>query len=1647
MGILCGGTMEKFNLFTKLSEASPRGVAIEHNGIKYTYKELFQKVERLASRLQRNNVIPGSLVGVYLDRSVYTIVSILSIWKAGGVYVPLNKLLPQKHNRNIIDSSKIEFILVNEEAPYHLENTLVSIINIDSEMNKAKEYEPELFTNSIGIKPFEEQPAYIIHTSGTTGIPKGIIVSHNNISNYLAWCYEQFQPTELKRCLFSGAVSFDISLMEMITTLYHHGTLVIVDSVLDVINTDDHSPTAMFVTPTGFGELLIQNRIPSSLQTLVLGGEVLPKNMASRIIDKGIRLINAYGPSETTILAASHIVTKDSLKGTSIPIGGPIPNTVIKIFNSENEICNEDEIGELVIYGKSVSLGYVKKESNNNSFGYEKQTGQSFYRSGDLGFYNSDGLIEVCGRKDTQVKLRGYRIDLNGLEAIMEKQDVIEKCCFLVERNEKADVLHAFIQIKNNTKISKEKILKTYKDEVPGYCVPNQIHIEDSFPLNHNGKLDTNYLLSKVQPTLAGVQFDESLDEKKLNDFIVLFLRKELNNPAVNEDDNFYKVGCNSLLGMRLSMELQKKFGCIIQLTDLFELETPKKVAAHYDLNRWNKAISKIDNDMKYEEIQLCSSAQNRLLYLNQKLDSNDSYFNEYYVFEIKGSFYSDKLEEALRIVIRRHLPLNVTYSISDGEVWQKHIEDDFKISIQELTDHMTLDKHIRSEISRGFNLLKERSIRCTLYKQQATCICVINIHHIAFDGISEGIFFSELNEAYQSLLLNKFPSLNPVPISYYNYCAYEKSWFNTLEYQTSLEYWQTTLDKAPHVHSIPLDRRREKTPHFSGSRHISKLSLPSISRLKNICQESNTTLFSGFYSILCLAIEKYSFEKEICVGTPVTNRSAAEFSDLIGFFVNTVPLFVDLNETNTFQEVLEKCSKVILGALKHQRIPLTDIIDVLDIDRDTSYSPLLQILLVYEEEKEELLKIPGCTTAKKDYYNNKTQFDLTFIIMQKKNDVELVIEYDNSLFDESSITALGSLYTIILNHFASSPEASAFNVPLLKPAELPELKGNYQDNLLFSTITEWFEEITVRQPNAIALSKGNVYLTYRELNEEANKLSHYLSKVGIKSGMVVCVLFERSVNAIISILAVMKAGAAYLPLENNVPKKRLEHIINSTKLGFILTDRNLEEIDGKFKTINLNDASIEEEINKHPSENSSKHQTDLAYVLFTSGTTGQPKGAKISQLAILSHVQSAHQQYKMNSATVTLQYSSFSFDVATSDIICSLTCGGRLHLIDKDTLYSSKRLSDEIERERITHINIASSSLSTIEIRESYSLQTINIGGEVCPEDLIKKWKCICELYISYGPTECAVCTSSISIKQRKEKNSIGKPIGTNMYLVCDFYGNVVPNGVPGYLYIAGPQVMDGYVDSRNSGISYLTYDANSIKVYNSNDIVRRMPSGEYQFLGRKDGLVKINGHRISLSEITNAAGKKEYIRNVSVMVKKLANASSAIILFVQLETSVDQKKQINILKSDLADELPTYMIPSRIIPINEIPLTVNGKTDYNKLNSILESSSEHIEPVQEESFTNLESGVLNLWIELLGEGIPKEINCSFFSVGGNSLLYIKLLNNIRVTYGIDFTLEEISRLQTVREMAKEIEGVINKKKVVISDLDIKDEAFVEEW
>ncbi|WP_042475218.1 non-ribosomal peptide synthetase [Bacillus ndiopicus] len=1636
--------MEKFDLFKKLSEANPSNVAIEHDGIKYTYKELHQKVELLANRLKANGVTNGSLVGVFLDRSVYTIVSILSIWKAGGVYVPLNKLLPEKHNRNIIDDSGIEFLLVNKEVPYHLNNGLISIINIG--IDKEEEVEQQLFTNSISKEVIGEQPAYIIHTSGTTGKPKGIMVSHNNISNYLEWCYEYFQPNELNRCLFSGAVSFDISLMEMLATLYHHGTLVIVESVLDVINTDEHSPTSMFVTPSGFGELLLQDRVPSSLQTLILGGEILPKNMAARIIDKGIRLINAYGPSETTILATSHIVTSDSLKEKSIPIGTPISNTSIKIFNQENELCQNEEIGELVIYGKSVSLGYINAESNNNPFGYDKTTGQPFYRSGDLGFYNKNGLIEICGRKDTQVKLRGFRIDLHGLEAILEKQEAVEKCCFLIDKNEKVDVLHAFIQIKHNINVNKEEILKTYKDEVPGYCVPNQIHIVDSFPLNHNGKLDTGYLLSKMRQTLSEEHIEKDLDENNLNDFIVLFLRNELNNPTVKEDDNFYYVGCNSLLGMRLSMEIQKRFGCFIPSTDLLELKTPKNVAAEYNQNRWNKTIEKIGSDIKYDEMQLCSSNQNRLLYLNQKLNSNDSFFNEYYIFEIKGSFLLEKLEEALRIVIRRHIPLNIKYSIVNGDLYQEYIENDnFEINVEELTDPLALDTRIISEINKGFNLLEERSIRCTVFKQQATYTCIINIHHIAFDGISEDIFFSELNVAYQSLLLNRPPTLEPLPTSFYNYCDSEKNWINTPEYQTSLEYWKKALDIAPHVHSIPLDFRREKISKFSGLRYSSKLSLESVSRLNAICQENNTTLFSGLYSILCLAIEKYSFEKEICIGTPVANRNTAEFSNLIGFFVNTVPLFVDLNQTKTFQDVLEKCSNIVIGALKHQRMPLTDIIDALDVDRDTSYSPLLQILLVYEDEKEELLEIPGCTIVRKDYYNNKTQFDLTFIIRQKKNEVELVIEYDDSIFDESTITALSSLYTLILDYFSLSPAEPAFDVPLLKSVKLPELEVTQQNNLQFSTVTEWFEEIAARQPNAIALSKGNVYLTYRELNEKANKLSHYLSKIGIKRGMVVCVLFDRSVNAIISILAVMKIGAAYLPLENNVPKKRLEYIINTTKLEFILTDGNLEEINEKFQTINLNAAFIEEEINKCPSTNLQKvHQTDLAYVLFTSGTTGQPKGAKISHQAIVSHLQSAHHQYKMNSLTVTLQYSSLNFDVASSDILCSLTCGGRLHLIDKEILYSSKRLSDEIEKEEITHINIASSSLSTIEIRKNYSLKTINIGGEVCPEDLIEKWKGNCEIYISYGPTECAVCSSSISIQDRKEKNSIGKPIGENVYLVCDSYGNIVPNGVPGYLYIAGPQVMDGYVDSRNGGISYLTYGSNSIKAYNSNDIVRKMPSGEYQFLGRKDGLVKINGHRISLSEISNAAGKKEYIRNATVMVHNLGNLSSIIVLFVQMETNVDEKEQIHILKNDLADELPTYMIPSRIIPINEMPITDNGKMDFNKLKSILESSSEHIEPMFVESFTELESGVLDLWIELLGEGIPKEIDRSFFSVGGNSLLYIKLLNNIRVTYGRDFTLEEMGHLQTVREMAKEIE---HKKQLIPSDFNIKDESFVEEW
>lgn len=1630
---------------------SPNAVAAVYQSQQLSYSELNSRANQLAHYLVNvQAVVPDTRVGICMARSLDMLVAVLAIIKAGGAYVPLDPGYPQSRLSTIIKDADVNTILTQESVLTKMTfGSAFAVCLDDPELLPllAEQASTNLPTASLGLKP--NHLAYVIYTSGSTGKPKGVMLEHLGLYNLALAQQRGFNVTPQSRVLQFASIAFDAAISEMMVTLCAGARLVMAPQAVikDVSQLEsyivEHEVSHATLPPALLPLLTLSNW--SNVGTLILAGEVCAVSIADKWA-KDRTLINAYGPSETTVCATMGVYHAHQ---SCMNIGKPIANSQAFVLDRHLSLLPTGVIGELFIGGVGLARGYINRPTLNkekfisNPFYDEQDINSSklLYRTGDLVRWLPDGNLEFLGRVDHQIKIRGFRVELGEIEhALMSHQQVCETIVIAPIDSLGNRHLTAYVVTKRNSDTGEleKQLVRHLQKQLPEYMIPAVIMRLDELPLTPNGKVDRKAL---PKPNTAALKTSYVAPTSQTELQLASIWKDLLLLERISATDNFFQLGGHSLLATRLLTAIEHRFNAKVALRDVFNAPTLAELATTIDdctVQREN-SIAPVSS----REMIPASFAQQRLWLLDKMLGSIPLY-NMFSALELTGELDYKALNRVFNAILARHESLRTCFAEDEnGQPYQiiQPIQE-YPVGITDLsqldneTSHQQAKQLIDEAASLPFDLAVDLMLRAHLIKKsEKHHILLITMHHIASDGWSMGILINEFSALYQAEIEGNNKPLPLLPLQYADYAYWQRNWLQGEVLEQQLGYWEKQLTGLPPVHSLPLDSPRPPQQSFNGDTFTSHITVKTQQTLLSLCQAQGATLFMGLHAAFSVLLSRYSNETDIVIGTPVANRDQAEVADLIGFFVNTLVLRSDLSQALSFNALISQSKEMLLDAYAHQQVPFEQIVERLQPERNVNHSPLFQVMLALQNNQQSQLNLPGLTLSPIEQQSSGlAKYDLTLNATATEEGLILAWEYNTDLFREASISQLAKHFDNLLNSLLHSPNNSISAASMFTEDESKQLIRLCNDTCVaqshYSCIHELFEEQAAVSPNAIAVALNAQQLTYDELNQRANQLAHYLkNEKGVMPETLVGICVERSLDMIIGVLAILKAGGAYVPLDPNYPTAQLKYMLDDAELKTVLTQKLVLAYTPVTTNmaICLDDPAIQNQLQGQPIDNLLVKQlglrpNNLAYVIYTSGTTGQPKGVLLEHRGIINTITDNAKTFEVNQDSVFYQNTSFNFDAATWVIFMALSQGAALSLAD-----SSLEFARQIQHYQASHLMMTPSMLKLIKPEEVASVTHVIVGGEACDEGLKSRWVDRVKMYNAYGPTETSIC-ATIKVLTNNEKVSIGQPIGNTSLYVLNKQGELLPNGAVGELYIGGAGVARGYLNQADlTAVNFISnpfYDKtqtnSSERLYRTGDLARRLPDGQLDFLGRIDNQVKIRGFRIELGEIERALLACEQIKESIVLAKDNANGDKKLVAYVVPSINENSRELITVLKKELRFKLPEYMVPAVFMLLDALPLSPNGKIDHSGLPepNLSDQQVEYIAPRNDTEII-----LCDIWQRLLN--VDKVgITDNFFDLGGHSLLVTKLLTEIKQTLNINLQITELFDAQTIETLTQLIES-----------------------
>ncbi len=1659
-------------LFQRSVNNYGESIALKSDNSILTYNELNILSNKLANYLLQNGILPNQLIGIHLERDINIIVSIIAIFKIGAAYLPLDPIYPSDRINYMIMDSGVQFIISNNSYSSNI-NSNSKIIDIDAVLSDNKlsskfDHKIEKSINNI---------AYVIYTSGSTGKPKGTVVTQYNILRLFESCEKLFSFNNKDVWTLFHSYSFDFSVWEIWGALLHGSKLLVIlqnisrqpDEFYRICKKE--GVTVLNQTPSAFSQFMSvdsqysKDDSISTLRYVIFGGEALKfSSLLPWLVNHDIEkpeLINMYGITETTVHVTYKKITKEEiLSETGSNIGIPLPDLEISVFDEGLHPLPIGFTGEICVAGGGVASGYLNRDTLtkekfiNNPITISNC--KRLYRSGDLGVINRNGELIYLGRIDKQIQLRGFRIELGEIEDVLNKVEFVNNSVVTpYYENDELKYLVAYLTTSKN--ISSEEIKKSISTSVPEYMIPNYFIVIDKLPLTENGKVDYAKLpkLSFTRTEKKDIVSASTETEKLL----VEVWKNLLSVNLVSIDDNFFNLGGHSLLATKMVARIQKSLNVNIPLRLVFENPILKDFARVIDNYMNNTEITdsiEIEKVSRENDLKL-SYQQQRLWFLNELEPGNPNY-NIPVAFKIKGKIDKDKLSKSISEVIQRHEILRTIIKTIEGKPYlfinEKNTysletidlsnlkSDERKRRIEKLTTKVALET---------FYLDKWPLFKIVLLNLgNNEFIILLTMHHIISDGWSMNVMIRELIENYNGIKNNGDWSREPLDFHYIDYAHWQREWIKTNEFKSKLNFWIDTLKDSNNIINLPTDFTRPKNQSYHGKHKSFIISSRINDKIEHIANLYDATLFMTYLTAFYILLNKYTRQNDINIGTPILNRTQTGTEKLIGFFANTLVLRSNINSDNNFVEQLNTVRNICLNAYENQDVPFEMIVDKLEIERDLSYTPLFQVMFIMQEQMNNNLRISDIEVNSLEVENNISQFDLTLSIAKSGSGSNGSIEYNTDLFEDSAIVELINRFLNLLNTICENPRKKIKNISILTNKEKDEIlsysKGKSADYKNVNII-DIFQKQVPHFANQIAIRTHNDSITYAQLNIRSNKFANYLIKKGVKPESIIGISLDRSINLIVSIIGILKAGCAFLPIDTKYPIDRIKYIVENSKLHLIVTNESYKHlfndfidklvlIDSKLAEINSEDDGLVS-IYRHPYQ--------LAYIIYTSGSTGIPKGVSIQDSSLTNYILYAREKFKLKNNDRVLQFSSISFDTALEEIFPTLISGAELVLRDDFMIGSISTFIDEIKKLGITILDLPTAFWNQLvqdidqnKLEFSELIKLVIIGGEKVNRSEIKIWQKILSqvrLLNTYGPTEATIVSTDWELTNLEIKNNvpIGKPISNVKTYVLDEHGELLPNGIPGELCIGGVGVARGYLD--NAKLTAEKFIPNPYgktggeRLYRTGDLVRYLPDGDIEYISRIDNQVKLRGFRIELGEIEEVLNKYGGIKQAVVIIREdKSNNKKLVAYFVSGKSEIKNEE----LEKYLSEKLPEYMVPSFFVKLDKIPLTPNSKIDRKALplptKSDVVSLEEFIAPGTEK-----EKLLAEVWQDVLGIN-EVGINDNFFKLGGDSIVAIQMIAKAKQK-GLQINPVQIFQNQTLQKLAmvaKEVDIVVAEQGLV---------------
>jgi tyrocidine synthetase-3 len=1638
----CSVKKNVFQVFQEQVETYPERLAVVSPHRQFTYSALAAKVDGLAEALRDLNVRPGDLVGILCGQDENIPIAFLASLKLGAAFLPIDPANPDSRIEYIINDSQVKIVVTTTEFRQKVDG-IGHVICIDTVDVTDKE-------NGYAHNSQQHDVAYTIYTSGSTGKPKGVQISNGALLNYVSWFRNTYAISPDDKGVLLSSYAFDLGYTVIWGTLLSGSCLHILplesvkkpDAVVDYINAQ--GITLLKLTPSLFYGLVHAINAASlrkgSLRLILLGGEKINSEDIALVdrIKTGITFVNHYGPTETTIgtIAKTIDTLRLDLYSREPVIGKGITNNRVFIIDGNNRVMPPYVLGEICISGAGVSNGYINRpDLTREKFVSDPYlSGQLMYKTGDIGYWTLNGEVLLKGRIDDQVKVRGYRVELNEVNTVISRFDEITQVVVLaMPSQEGSNELYAYVV--PGADFLYESFRNYLGEVLPDYMIPTYIFMVDAIPLNENGKVDKQALIKTQTRDLK--ELTEYVPPRTaLEKSLALLFEEVLKKNRIGLKDDFFDLGGNSLKAIQLVSRIYKTLNYKVDLKVIFTATTIQKLTAL--ISPSTEGYSEIQAVAK-QFFYPVSSGQRRLWILSQQEDLEGIY-NVPSFYRIHGNLEIEMLRMSFDTLVARHESLRTTFCQVGESVMQKidsFENTGFSVKYVDLSQSFEKDKTTRELAERHalevFNLTTGPLIKVMLIRQAIDShVLCLNVHHIVSDEWSRSVLIRDVLSLYKTNVAGEPGELSPLRIHYKDFANWELEELSGNHIAGHREYWLQHLKGEIPVLNLPSDFIRPAIRSYSGDNVAVEIAGELTEQLRHVSREMGLSLFMILASALKVLFYKYTGQKDMIIGMPVTGRKNKELEDQIGFYVNTLAIRSKINDDDTFVDFLLREKENTLQAYAHDVYPFDRLLEDIKPDRDLSRSPLFDVLMLFRSASLFSAEHHTVTGLEFDSYEldiPHSKFDLTFNFNEGTDGLNLSVEFCTDLYRKSTVQRMLSHYQQLLPRLLSSMKSELSSIHYISDDERDELLNKFntpgRDYPVTDCVIDLFEEQCRKNGDLTAVVCGKDKLTYAELNEEADRLCRYLrhtSNVGADD--LVGIMMDRSVNQVIGLLAILKAGAAYVPIDKKYPESTVDRILQRGDVKTVLVDEDINMsffvekgykyvVCAHYKTI----SSTDSDDNIHRTNNSAS----LAYIIHTSGSTGIPKGVMIENRSVVRLVKNTN-FYNFKTGDKLLQTGSISFDASTFEVWGPLLNGGEVHLISTDDLLNEQYLKDYINGWMIDVMWFTSSWFNQLvdsDITIFQNLQTILVGGEKLSKAHIHKLKSTypeVTIINGYGPTENTTFSTFYIIDGSEVDDiPIGRPIANSEAYILDEHNNLVGKGVYGEICVGGTGLARGYFhDESLTHLKFIAHPWNSGNfIYKTGDIGRWLEDGNIQYKGRKDRQVKLRGYRIEVGEIENALLNHSLIRNAFVLPKSYSGLDNLLVAYLVAHSEVDTYD----LRRYLKDYLAEYMIPSHFVFLDKFPLTPNGKIDERalpepKINQVV--SRMGIAPR-----TRLEREIAAVWEKVLDRQ-DISIDENFFDLGGHSLKASQLITKLYRDLNYKIELRDVFANPTIQELSQ---------------------------